>query len=162
MQKLRNMTSLYLCCGEKILLLYRQGSDVINNIWIGSAGGHFEENELNAPYTCILRELNEELNISENMIENLSLRYITLRQVKDEIRQTYYFFAELKNSDNIELSSNEGILKWFSTDELKELDMPLTAKYVIEHWLSKGKDTAEIYVGIATDSNVKFSELFKS
>lgn len=41
--KLRNMTSLYLLCGNEMLLLYRRGSKVVNDLWIGSAGGHFEK-----------------------------------------------------------------------------------------------------------------------
>ena len=40
--KLRNMTANYLIYKGKILLLYRQGSRVVNNMWTGSAGGHFE------------------------------------------------------------------------------------------------------------------------
>ena len=36
---LRSLTSVYLTCGEQILLLYRQGSRVVNNKWISSAGG---------------------------------------------------------------------------------------------------------------------------
>ena len=58
--KLRNMTSVYLICEDKMLLLYRQGSRVVNDMWIGSAGGHFEENELNDAGACVLRELEEE------------------------------------------------------------------------------------------------------
>lgn len=41
--KLRNMTSVYLRKGDRILLLYRQGGRVVNDVWVGSAGGHFEE-----------------------------------------------------------------------------------------------------------------------
>ena len=44
--KLRNMTSIYLFKGKKVLLLYRQGGRVVNNVWTGSAGGHFENDEL--------------------------------------------------------------------------------------------------------------------
>ena len=40
--KLRNMTSLYLTKDECILCLYRIGSRVANQMYIGSAGGHFE------------------------------------------------------------------------------------------------------------------------
>ena len=40
--KLRNMTSLYILKDDKVLLLYRQGSRVVNDKWVGSAGGHFE------------------------------------------------------------------------------------------------------------------------
>ena len=41
--KLRNMTAIYLMRRDQILLLYRQGSRVVNEPWTGSAGGHFEE-----------------------------------------------------------------------------------------------------------------------
>ena len=44
--KLRNMTSIYLSNGNQMLLLFRQGGRVVNNLWTGSAGGHFEEFEL--------------------------------------------------------------------------------------------------------------------
>ncbi|MDE7238229.1 MAG: NUDIX domain-containing protein, partial [Lachnospiraceae bacterium] len=57
--KLRNMTSVYLSKGERMLLLFRQGGRVVNNVWVGSAGGHFEEFELNAARACVLRELEE-------------------------------------------------------------------------------------------------------
>lgn len=55
--KLRNMTSVYIVKNEKVLLLYRQGSRVVNNVWIGSAGGHFENYELNDAKACAIREL---------------------------------------------------------------------------------------------------------
>ena len=40
--KLRNMTSIYLTHGEKMLFLYRIGSKVIKDSYTGTAGGHFE------------------------------------------------------------------------------------------------------------------------
>ena len=58
---------------------------------------HFEKEELNDARACALRELYEETGIAEEEIENLSLRYITLRRKNDEIRQNYYFFADLYN-----------------------------------------------------------------
>ncbi len=45
--KLRNMSSIYIEKADKMLLLYRQGGRVVNDVWVGSAGGHFEEYELN-------------------------------------------------------------------------------------------------------------------
>lgn len=47
--RLRNMTSVYLLRGENVLLLYRIGSRVVRACYTGSAGGHFEEGELNDP-----------------------------------------------------------------------------------------------------------------
>ena len=128
---LRNMASIYISKGNKMLLLYRQGGRVVNNVWVGSAGGHFEEYELNDARACVLRELQEELGIAEKEIENLRLRYVTLRRSKGEIRQNYYFFADLKNGVSEEMVSNEGISKWFPLSELTSLEMPFTSKYVI-------------------------------
>lgn len=157
--KLRNMTSVYLTCGSRMLLLYRQGSRVVNNLWIGSAGGHFEENELNDAKRCVLRELNEELSVSEKQLENLELRYVTLRRTKGELRQNYYFFAELKEGVSLKLTSNEGQLKWFDLHELKNLEMPFSAKYVIEHYVQTGRYTDTVYGGIADGEKVMFTEM---
>ena len=157
--KLRNMTAVYLFKGDKVLLLFRQGGKVVNNVWTGSAGGHFEEYELNNARACVLRELNEELAICENDVENLSLRYVTLRRTKGEIRQNYYFFARLKENFDDDLHSNEGTVKWFSIKEIGALEMPYTAKYVVEHYCEKGQFTDKLYVGVANERGVEFNEL---
>ena len=47
--KLRNMTSIYILDdNDRMLLLYRMGSKVISDSYTGTAGGHFEKDELNA------------------------------------------------------------------------------------------------------------------
>lgn len=157
--KLRNMTSVYLLKGDRVLLLYRQGSRVVNNLWTGSAGGHFEEYELNDARACALRELQEELGIKPEDIENLRLRYITLRSIQGEIRQNYYFFAELKEQAGEDQASNEGISKWFSLDDISSLEMPFTAKYVMEHFCKGGRYSDKLYAGIANAEGVDFLEL---
>ena len=157
--KLRNMSTIYLFKNEKVLLLYRQGGKVVNHVWTGSAGGHFERFELNDAKACVLRELEEELGLKPNDITELSFRYITLRNTNEEIRQNYYFFAELKESVNDNLSSTEGICKWFSLDEIYELEMPLTAKYVLEHFCKIGYITNTLYAGIASPETVDFRDL---
>lgn len=157
--RLRNMASIYISKGDKMLLLYRQGSRVVNNVWIGSAGGHFEEYELNDARACVLRELEEELGIAEKKIENLHLRYVTLRRNKGEIRQNYYFFADLKDGIDEEFSSNEGVSRWFPLSELVFLEMPFTSKYVIEHYLNVGHKTDVVYGGIADGEKVVFTEM---
>jgi 8-oxo-dGTP diphosphatase len=153
------MASIYLTRGNKMLLLYRQGSRVVNNVWVGSAGGHFEEIELNDAKACVLRELDEELSISEDMINNLKLRYVTLRRTKGEIRQNYYFFAELNEDIKTSFNSNEGISKWFDLSELKTLEMPFTAKFVMEHYLNIAINDDMIYGGIADGKQVVFTKL---
>lgn len=157
--KLRNMSSIYISQGNKMLLLYRQGSRVVNNVWVGSAGGHFEEYELNDAMACIIREMQEELNITENMLDDIRLRYVTLRRTKGEIRQNYYFFAELKADIDIQFTSNEGITKWFENSELNSLEMPFTSKYVIKHYFNIGISDNKVYGGIADGEKVVFIEL---
>ena len=112
---------------------------------------------MNDARACVLRELQEELGIAEKEIENLRLRYVTLRRSKGEIRQNYYFFADLKNGVSEEMVSNEGISKWFPLSELTSLEMPFTSKYVIEHYLNTGHKTDMIYVGVADGAKVIFT-----
>lgn len=157
--KLRDMTAIYLLKNDKVLLLYRQGSRVVNNLWVASAGGHFEECELNDAKACVLRELKEELSITEDMLSDLQLRYITIRRAKGEIRQNYYFFADLNDDFQGELTSDEGVLKWFGLDALSELEMPFSAKYMIEHFLSTGRYNDKLYAGVADGEKVVFTEL---
>lgn len=157
--KLRNMASIYLYDeNNRILLLYRVGSRVVNNAYIGTAGGHFEKEELNDSKSCILRELREETGLTINDISNPNLKYITLRYKNDEIRQNYYYFAKIINP-NKKIQSSEGKLKWFKCEEILELDMPHTAKYVIEHYIKEGRNNNKIYGGVATSYGVEFTEL---
>jgi len=157
--KLRNMASIYITNADKMLLLFRQGGRVVNDVWVGSAGGHFETFELNDARACVLRELDEELGLKDNEIQDLSLRYVTLRRTKEEIRQNYYFFAELNNSSDEHLVSNEGISRWFTFSELSALNMPFTSKFVIEHYLSVGRRTNEVYAGVADGEKVVFIKM---
>lgn len=155
---IRNMASLHLISGERMLLLYRIGSRVISDCYTGSAGGHFIEEELNNARACVLRELQEETGLTEQDVENLALRYVTLRLKNGEIRQNYYFFAGLKDPDR-EITSNEGNLRWVDFEETSALNMPFTAEYVVKHYLSIGRYTTCIYGGLATRNGVQFAEL---
>lgn len=157
--KLRNMTAIYLFRAEQVLLLFKQNGRVVSNVWTGSAGGHFEEHELNDAKACMLRELKEELGLREDDLKNLSFRYVTLRMTKGEIRQNYYFFADLKEEVSEELVSSEGKLKWFSLDEIGELEMPYTAKFMINHYLTVGRFTDQIYVGVTKEAGMEFIPL---
>lgn len=154
------MTSLYLRSGNRLLLLYRIGSRVVDESFTASAGGHFEKEELNDAKACVLRELYEETGLTEQEIDNLSLRYVTLRMKNNEIRQNYYFFADLIDEDK-EITSNEGVLKWFEIDKLAENmpEMPFTAHYVVEHYIKTGRKTYAVYAGIAAESGVSFTEM---
>ena len=152
--KLRNMTSLYLVEEDRILCLYRIGSRVVSNKYVGSAGGHFAPWELNDPRACILREMEEELGLSESEVEGLTLRYITHRLMEGEIRQNYYFFGRLK--EKRELTSSEGDLHWVNFAEIPQLPMPVSAKHMILHYLQTGRFTDEVYGGITEETMTIF------
>ena len=152
--KLRTMTSVYLTGEKGILCLYRIGSRVVSNRYIGSAGGHFESCELNDARACALRELQEELGLTENDVADLQLRYITLRKMNGEIRQNYYFFGRLKQER--ELQSTEGNLRWIRDEEFTDLPMPVSAKHMILHYLREGRNTDLLYAGITEQSGTAF------
>lgn len=154
-EKLRNMTSIYLRQSSKYLLLYRVGSRVVNNCYTGTAGGHFEPNELNDAKACVLRELREETGLTEKDIANLSLRYITVRRVNGEIRLNYYFFADYIGT-KAEIVSNEGRLEWVKEGEIMQRPMPYTAEKVMKHFLMEGQKTEHLYVGAASKTGVEF------
>lgn len=155
---LRNMASIYIFDQENMLMLYRIGSRVVSPSWCG-VGGHFEKAELNDAKACVLRELNEEMHIKESALEQIQLRYITLRLKNGEIRQNYYFFAKLKHGNTISLDCDEGQAAWISFDELMHLEMPVTAKYMMEHYLATGRYTTHLYGGNTTKEGVIFTEL---
>ena len=152
--RLRNMTSVYLTGEKGILCLFRIGSRVANNKYIGSAGGHFEKEELNDARACALREMQEELGLTEDDVENLKLRYITLRLKNGEIRQNYYFFGRLKTQRPLE--STEGNLHWFSYEEAENLQMPASAKHMMLHYLKTGRFDDNLYAGITDDAGTRF------
>lgn len=152
--RLRNMTSLYLTRGEEVLCLYRIGSRVANHKYIGSAGGHFENDELNDPKACVLREVREELGLQEKDLKDLTLRYITHRLTGGEVRQNYYFFAQLK--EDMPLTSTEGTLRWIPFSQVPTLNMPISAKHMILHYLNTGRFTNELYAGITEETGTKF------
>lgn len=157
--KLRNMTSLYIRKGDKLLMLYRTGSRVISDSYTGTAGGHFEKEELNDARACALRELQEETGLCELNIANLKLRYITLRLKNGEVRQSYYFFADINMEETGTLDSDEGRLEWFEEGDVLKLNMPHSAKYMMEHYLREGKYTDFLYGGVATEKGVEFVQL---
>lgn len=158
--KQRNMTSVFLCCENKILLLYRQGSRMVNNVWIGSAGGHFEPEELNDAEGCVLRELKEELGIDKEALRDLRMKYIMLRHVNGEVRVNYFFFAGLPEGTRMELKSEEGVLWWFELDEIKDLEMPLSTKYAMEHYRKEGRFTHMLYAGVVTAEGTDGKAIF--
>ena len=153
--KLRNMTSVYLYDEEGILCLYRVGSRVANEMYVGSAGGHFEKDELSDARACALRELKEELGLKA--LPNMRLRYVTCRLKNGELRNNYYFFAPFERSTP--LSSNEGTLRWFSWEEARSIKMPVSARHMMDHYLSVGRFDDKLYGAMTEPGGSRFVAL---
>ena len=156
--KLRNMTAIYLSQNGRMLMLYRIGSRVVSPSWCG-IGGHFEKDELNDAKAAMLRELSEEIGIFEHDIDNLKFKYVTLRNKNGEIRQNYYFFADLKENTVLKTDCSEGKLEWVNYDDVLKKDMPFTAKGMLELYMSIGRFVDKIYGGVTTSNGVVFTEM---
>ena len=154
---LRNMTSLFFVREEGLWCLYRIGSRVANHKYVGACGGHFEESELSSPENCVLREMKEELGLLPGDIEDLTLRYMTVRYMGHEIRQNYYFFARIKGER--QLHSTEGEIRFFTWQELKTVDMPVSARHMMDHYLTVGRFDENRYAGITEPGGSRFVKL---
>ena len=97
-----------------------------------------------------------EVGSPEKDLSHLELRYVTLRRCNGEIRQNYYFFADLKDEVDVNFHSSEGISRWFDLSELNSLEMPFTSKYVVKHYLEIGCKNHDIYAGIADGEKIVF------
>ena len=155
--KLRNMTSVFLYDEAGILCLYRIGSRVANHKYVGSAGGHFEPSEVCDARACALRELEEELGLTETDVSGMQLRYITCRLKNGELRNNYYFFAPFDR--RTQLSSNEGSLQWFSYEEAKDISMPASARFMMDHYLSVGRFNNKLYGAMTQQDGTLFVEM---
>lgn len=114
---------------------------------------------MNDPRACALRELREETGLTEESLEELRLRYITLRMKNGEIRQNYYFFAGLKPGAAVRGTCDEGRLEWVPYDSVLKREMPFTAKTVLRHYLRVGCRTRCIYGSVTEAEDSAFTEL---
>ena len=155
--KLRNMTSVYLYDDAGILCLYRIGSKVADHKYVGSAGGHFEPAEVIDAKACALRELWEELGLTEADVPDMKLRYITCRLKNGELRNNYYFFATFDRARP--LVSNEGVLHSFTYEEAKDIFMPGSARHMMDHYLTVGRFDHKLYGGMTEPEGTRFVEM---
>lgn len=145
--KIRNMTSLALIDGEKILMLYKEKSRIFSKpIWVAGAGGHFEESEMCESDLCLFREAEEEIGLSREDLHDVRLKYVSCALFAGEFYYNYFYFAELvAQVDKAALQSNEGMLKWVNFDDITHLTMPDETAQCILHYISTGRFDDSVY-----------------
>jgi 8-oxo-dGTP diphosphatase len=131
------MTTVFLHDDERVLLLHREGSRVIEDSWVG-IGGHVDPGE--DVRDAALRELAEEVGLHEADLCDLRLRYTATRDTGEETRTVHYSTARLAGGVGAPTTCTEGPLKWFAlADDLSDLPMPPTGRIVFDHWQRIGR-----------------------
>ena len=144
---LRNISSIYILNNDEILLMKKRSSKLfLGELWC-AVGGHFENIELNDPKACIIRELLEETSLNASDINDLTLKYITIRKKDNEIRQQYIYFANLFNKTAKLSECDEGELHWVKINEMEKLKMSYTNTQCLEHYFLTGINDNLIYAG---------------
>ncbi|MEA4831230.1 hypothetical protein SDC9_110166 [bioreactor metagenome] len=151
--KTRVMAGVFLIKDGKTLLIHRnKDKKLAPNVW-SCIGGHMKPQELNDPEATCYRELFEETGITNHMIKNLRLKYITYQIINNEIQIGYCYFGDMIN-EYVLPSCNEGTLHWVDIADITKKAMSLVVTQIVLHWLSNPEDN-EVYVGtVNKESNI--------
>jgi hypothetical protein len=73
-----------------------------------------------------------------------------LRNIKDEtLRQQFVYFGKT-DKDPLFFEFNEGVLKWITKKDVLNLDMPMTCRYILKHYLLDQSTGSVLEIGVAT------------
>ena len=132
----------FLWHGDRLLLMKRASHKRIWPDKFAGVGGKIEAGE--NPIDACYREIEEETGLDRTSITSLKLLYITIRQTDGELRQNYHFFGTTNSADVV--NTDEGQLMWLDEREIDNLDFVITAKTVLDHYLSKNRINKILYV----------------
>lgn len=133
---LRNVTTAFLENQGDLLLLHRGEHRIYAPGYWNGVGGHLESFELNQPYQACLREIREETGLLAEDLQDLTLRYILLRQNSMEIVQNYIYFGRTLTRD-VE-DSDEGKLYWIPWDQVLDRKLSDPIRQMLEHAMDHG------------------------
>lgn len=110
-------------------------------------GGHIEQEEISDPKRACLREIREETGLIDEDLIEFTQRYIILRLKQNrEIRIHYIYFGTVREGSKL-VSINEGQFAWVTLETVLEENITDTTKEVIKHYMDKGNETNQVYVG---------------
>lgn len=129
-------------------LLMKRAADkaIAPGVWSG-IGGKMEPYEINNPFAACLREIQEETGITQAHIQNLTLRYIVIRQAGQVIRQSYLYFGETDTKTIT--ATQEGALHWIPESALLERTFTQTFEAVLRHYVTMPEEQGRVILGAA-------------
>lgn len=146
----RLFAAAYLLNSDRILLMKRADTHkLFPSVW-APVGGHIEPHELNRPEAACLREVAEETGICPADINELTLKYITIRIKGNEIRQQYLYFGRITLTEFS--SCPEGELHLVPIAELLNRPLSIVNRMTLEHYLEHGQHTSDVIVGTVSES----------
>lgn len=146
---LRNLCAAYLFREDQVLLLKRAENRKILPGYFSGVGGHLEPEEINAPETALYREILEETGITKEEITSLSLRYIVIRKIGQEIRQSYLYFGD--TTATTFKNSAEGSLFWVPKKDMPAFKHSASYRRVLEHYLAVGQYNSYLYLSVVQE-----------
>ncbi|QSO55251.1 NUDIX domain-containing protein [Alicyclobacillus curvatus] len=112
-------------------------------IWSG-IGGHVESNEHGDLRSACLREIKEETGLQSEDVKELALRYVILRQRKQELRQQFIYFG---TTTKTELgTTDEGTLHWMPTSQVFNCKMTDSNRLMLMHYFDN-EPSSRVWVG---------------
>jgi len=147
----------FLSCENKVLLMKRGlHKELGAGLWAG-IGGHLDLEDIKNPRaidfieTCY-REVWEEAGIEKSDIRGLTLKYIGVRKVDNEIRMNYFYFGEIENEIPLP-KCDEGDFFWVDKGEIINLPMSRTVKEAVKNWVKNPADDNVYFIIVSADED---------
>lgn len=142
----RMMAAAMLFYGDELLMMERSPNRTLNPGMWAAVGGHLEPDELNRPRDACYREIFEETGFARDDIEELTLRYILIRNKDGELRQQFIYSGKALRKNFID--SDEGTLHWVPLPQVLNREIPYIYRMALEHYFRVGP-CEHAWVGIA-------------
>ncbi len=151
MIKLRQLAAAFIFNGDRILLMKRADQKgLFGGLW-APVGGHLEPDELNDPRRACLREIEEEIGLTESDFSSFEEKYVTVRRKANEIRIQYLYIAATQAT--VRKETDEGELHWINLTELFDRPFSTVNESALKHYFKTGKHSGEVFVGVVNVTN---------